>query len=82
MITDLAPYYAWWGVALAAATAWLGLRDRLVAGRLGWLSLLLCLVPLGMVAATGLNGFAGIVGPVWLIVLGVWLGLRRSPAAV
>jgi hypothetical protein len=79
MINDSAPYFAWWGVIVAAAgVAWLALRERLVVRWVGVLSVLAVLAAFGWLAATGLTDFGGIVGPVWLILASVGLARRRA----
>lgn len=79
MINDLGPFLAWWGVAVAAAAmAWLGLRHHLLPGWIGIVSALAALAPAVFLAVTGLTGFAGIVGPLWLLIVSVGLASRRS----
>ena len=79
MFNDSAPYFAWWGVVVAAAgVAWLALRERLVVRWVGVLSVLAVLIAFGWLAATGLTDFGGIVGPVWLILASVGLARRRA----
>jgi hypothetical protein len=77
---------AWWGVAMAAAAiGWLSLRERVLPLWLGVLSALFVVIPLGVLVATGLPGFPGVVDPLWLVITGVGLAvtLRRSvPARV
>lgn len=82
MFLDFGPYIAWWGVAIAAGTfAWLSLRDRLLAFWLGIASAVFALGPIGILVATGLPGFPGVVDPLWLVIvsLGVTFGGRRTP---
>jgi hypothetical protein len=77
MFDDLAPFMAWFGVAVAAgAIAWLALRDKVLPTWLGVVSGLVFLAPAGMLALTGLTGFAGLVGPMWLVVAGIGLTVR------
>ena len=79
MVNDLAPFFAWWGVAIAAAAvAWLALRERLVVRWVGAISVLAALAPLTFLAVTGLTGFAGVVGPVWLLLASVGMARRRA----
>jgi hypothetical protein len=86
MFLDLGPFMAWWGVAMAAAAiGWLSLRERVLPLWLGVLSALFVVIPLGVLVATGLPGFPGVVDPLWLVITGVGLAvtLRRSvPARV
>ncbi len=72
MIDDLAPFFAWWGVAVAAAgVAWLSLRHRLLPRWIGVLSALAFVLPTAFLAITGLTGFAGATGPIWLLVASI-----------
>lgn len=82
MLDDLAPFIAWYGVAMAAAAVtWLSLRERRLPIWIGVVSLLLTLVPVAMLVVTGLSGFPGVVQPLWLIVvsIGLVLALRPTP---
>lgn len=82
MINDLAGFFAWWGVAFAAAClAWMGLREGLVPRWVGIISALGFLVPVAFVVGTGLTGFPGVIGPLWLAVASVGMALRRSTAS-
>jgi hypothetical protein len=79
MLNDSAPYFAWWGVVVAAAgVAWLALRERLVVRWVGVVSVIAVLAAFAWLALTGLTDFAGIVGPVWLILASVGLVRRRA----
>lgn len=79
MLNDSAPYFAWWGVVVAAAgVAWLAFRERLVVRWVGAVSVLAVVAAFVWLAATGLTDFAGIVGPVWLILASVGLLRRRA----
>lgn len=81
MIDDLAPFYAWWGVAVAAAgVAWLGLRHHLLPRWIGALSAIAFLLPTAFLTVTGLTGFAGAPGPVWLLVASIGVARLRVPA--
>jgi hypothetical protein len=78
-LNDTAGWYAWWGVVIAAGCcAWLGLRDRVLPIWLGVLGVLAVLPPLVAMVATGAVAVAGVVGPLWMIVLGVALVLERD----
>jgi hypothetical protein len=79
MINDLAPYMAWWGVAVAAgAVAWLALRERYLPRWMGVVSVLALLPPLALLALSGLTGLPGATAPVWLAVVSVGMAVRRS----
>ena len=79
MLNDSAPYFAWWGVIVAAAgVAWLAFRERLVVRWVGAVSVLAVLAAFAWLAATGLTDFGGVAGPVWLVLASVGLALRRA----
>lgn len=79
MFNDSAPYFAWWGVVVAAAgVAWLAFRERLVVRWVGVVSVLAVLAAFAWLAATGLTDFAGIAGPAWLILASVGMARRRA----
>ena len=79
LIDDLAGYFSWWGVAVAAGCiAWLSFRERLVVRWVGALAVLAALVPLGFLVAAGFTGFAGVITPVFLIPAGIGMALRRE----
>jgi hypothetical protein len=58
--------------------AWLAFRERLVVRWVGAVSVLAVVAAFVWLAATGLTDFAGIVGPVWLILASVGLLRRRA----
>jgi len=79
MLNDSAPYFAWWGVIVAAAgVAWLAFRERLVVRWVGVVSVLAVLATFGWLAATGLTDFGGVAGPAWLVLASIGLALRRA----
>ena len=79
LLDDLAGFFSWWGVAIAAACiAWLSFRDRLVVRWVGALAVLAALVPVGFLLAFGFTGFAGVITPVFLIPAGIGMALRRE----
>lgn len=79
MINDLGPFLAWQGVTLAAAAlSWLSLRDRLLPRWVGVVSALAFLAPIGFLLATGLTGFPGVAGPLWLVIVSLGLAPRHS----
>lgn len=76
MFNDLGPYMAWWGVAMAGiAIAWLALRERALPLWFGVVSALFALPPLALLLITGLPGFPGVVHPLWLLIMGVGMGI-------
>jgi hypothetical protein len=79
MLNDSAPYFAWWGVVVAAAgVAWLAFRERQVVRWVGAVSVLTVVAAFVWLVATGLTDFGGIVGPVWFILASVGLARRRA----
>lgn len=79
LLDDLAGYFSWWGVAVAAGClAWLSFRERLVVRWVGALAVLAALAPLGFLLAFGFTGFAGVITPVFLILAGIGMALRRE----
>lgn len=82
MMDDMFPFMAWYGVAMAAAgMIWLSLRERRLPTWIGILSVLFVVAPVGLLIATALPGFPGVVQPLWLIIvsIGMALSLRRAP---
>ncbi|MEU5097951.1 hypothetical protein [Streptomyces sp. NPDC020996] len=80
MLNDFGSFIGWLGVVVAAgAIAWMALRERTVSRWIGAVSVLPVLVVTGFVSATGLPGFQGIVGPLWLAVAFLGLSFGRSP---
>jgi hypothetical protein len=79
LIDDLAGYFSWWGVAVAAACiAWLSFRERLVVRWVGALGVVTALVPVGLLLAFGFTGISGVVAPLFLIPAGIGMALRRE----
>lgn len=77
MVNDLAPFFAWLGVIVAAgAVAVLALRARVLPRWIGAVSVLAVLPPLGFLLGTGLTGFSGVTGPIWLAVVSAGILLR------
>lgn len=78
LLNDFGSFIGWLGVVIAAgAVAWMGLRERTVARWLGAVSILPVLLVVAMVAGAGVAGFPGLLGPVWLVVLGLGLTLGK-----
>lgn len=79
LLDDLAGFFGWWGVAVAmACLAWLAFRERLVPRWIGAVATLAAVVPLLFLLVFGFTGFAGVITPVALVVVGTGLALRRS----
>ena len=79
LLDDLAGWFSWWGVAIAAACiAWLSFRERLVVRWVGALAVLAALGPVGFLLAFGFTGYAGVVTPVFLVLAGIGMALRRE----
>jgi hypothetical protein len=79
VLNDSAPYFAWWGVVVAAAgVAWLAFRERLVVRWVGAVSVLAVVAAFAWLALTGLTDFGGVVGPIWLVLASLGLALRRA----
>ncbi|WP_411150478.1 hypothetical protein [Streptomyces sp. A30] len=79
MLNDFGGYIGWLGVVVAAgAIAWMSLRERTVSRWIGVLSLLPVLAVTVFAGATGLPGFQGVVGPVWLLIAFTGLAAGRS----
>lgn len=77
MVNDLAPFFSWLGVIVAAgAVAVVSLRHRLLPRWMGVVSVLAVLPALGMLLAFGLTGFVGITGPIWLVAISTGLLVR------
>ena len=79
LLDDLAGYFSWWGVAIAAGCiAWLAFRDRLIPRWVGALGVIALLVPIGFLLGFGFTGISGIITPVFLIPAGIGLALARE----
>lgn len=79
LLDDLAGYFSWWGVAIAAACiAWLSFRERLVVRWVGALAVLAVAVPIGFLLVFGFTGIAGVITPLFLVPAGIGLALRRE----
>lgn len=78
LLNDFGAFIGWLGVVVAAgAVAWMGLRERTVARWLGAFSVLPVLAVVLMSGVGGVAGFPALVGPVWLVVLGLGLVFGR-----
>ncbi|AVZ71141.1 hypothetical protein SLUN_01615 [Streptomyces lunaelactis] len=79
MLNDFGGFIGWLGVVVAAgAVAWMALRERTVSRWIGWVSLVPVLAVVLFAGITGLPGFQGVVGPVWMLVAFLGLALGRS----
>ncbi|WP_106397368.1 hypothetical protein [Actinocorallia populi] len=79
VLNDFGSFIGWLGVIVAAgAIAWMGLRERTVSRWIGAISLLPVLIVAGAVGSTGLPGFQGVIGPVWLTAASLGLAFGRS----
>lgn len=79
LLDDLAGYYSWWGVAIAAAClAVLAFRERLVPRWIGVLGAAAALIPCAFLVVFGFTGFSGVACPVFLVVAGIGLSRMRG----
>lgn len=79
LLDDLAGWFSWWGVAVAAACiAWISFRERLVVRWVGALAVLAALGPAGFLLVFGFTGYAGVIAPVFLVLAGIGMALRRE----
>ncbi len=82
MVHDTAPWFAWWGVLMAAALAVvLAFRSRVLPRWLGVVSALALVPPLVVMVGSGAVAGAGFVAPLWLALASVVVGVRGLPAA-
>jgi hypothetical protein len=71
--------YDWLGVVVAAgAVAWMALRERTVSRWIGLVSVLPVLHTTAVAIGTDVPGTGALLGPLWLVVLGLGLALGRS----
>ncbi|MGH3464096.1 MAG: hypothetical protein ACRDP9_21730 [Kribbellaceae bacterium] len=81
MIHDTAPWFAWWGVVIAAGLlAWLSFTRRVVPLWLGVFSAVAVVPPVLIMALTGAVAIAGLIGPIWLAAASVVVAVRGLPA--
>jgi hypothetical protein len=79
MLCDFGAWIGWLGVVVAAAAvAWMGLRERTVSRWIGIVSLLPVIQTTAMVLGMGVPGVAALLGPIYLVVLGIGLAFGRS----
>jgi hypothetical protein len=79
LLDDLAGWFSWWGVAVAAGCiAWLSFRERLIVRWVGALGALALLGPLAFLLAFGFTGYAGVVAPVFLVLAGIGMSRARE----
>ncbi len=80
-LLDFGPLLGWWGAMVSAAcVAYVALRERLLARWLGIVSIVLVVLPLVPVLATGLPGIVGLAMPIWLLIASVGLSASRRAA--
>jgi hypothetical protein len=83
MLNDFGAYLGWVGVLVAAGgIVWMSFAERTVSRWIGAVSVLAIVPPLGFLVVTGLPGFPGVVGGLWLAVAGFGLAFGRSSAAM
>jgi hypothetical protein len=79
LFDDLAGFFSWFGVAVAAGClAWLAFRERLLARWVGALFALMAIFPAVLLVAFGFAGFAGVICPVLLIPATIGMALARE----
>ncbi len=79
MLCDFGAWIGWLGVVItAAAIAWMGLRERTVSRWIGIVSLLPVIQTTAMVAGMGVPGVPALLGPIYLVVLGIGLAFGKS----
>lgn len=81
MLNDFGSYIGWLGTMVAAgAVAYMAFREKTISRWIGAVSALLLLPVVVFVTATGLPGFPGVVGGLWLLVASLGLTFGKSPA--
>jgi hypothetical protein len=79
LLNDFGAYIGWLGVVVSAgAVAWMAFRERTVSRWIGVVSVLPVLQTTLMVAGMGVPGVPALLGPLWLLVVGLGLSLGRS----
>ena len=79
LLCDFGAWIGWLGVVIAAgAIAWMGLRERTVSRWIGIVSLLPVVQTTAMVVGLGVPGVPALLGPVYLVVLGIGLAFGKS----
>ena len=79
MLADFGAWIGWLGViVVAAAVAWMGLRERTVSRWIGVVSLLPVVQTTAMVVGLGVAGVPALLGPLYLVVLGLGLTFGKS----
>ena len=84
VLNDFGSFIGWFGIIISAGgVCFMSLSEGVLSRWLGWMSLPACAVVAGFAITTGLPGFAGVVGPVWLVLafLAISLGkcIRTPP---
>jgi hypothetical protein len=79
LLDDLAGYFGWWGVTVFfGAVVVLAFRERLIARWVGGIAVLAVVVPVIFLVAFGFPGFAGLIGPVLLVVVATGIAFQRA----
>ena len=82
MLNDFGAYIGWLGTMVAAgAIAYMAFREKTVSRWIGVVSCLPLLPVIVFVVATGLPGFPGVVGGLWLLVMSLGLTFGKSAVA-
>lgn len=76
IVHDTAPWFAWWGVLVAAAlVAFVALAGQGFPRWLGVLSIAALAMPTAVMAGSGAVAAAGFVGPLWLVAFSTLVAL-------
>jgi hypothetical protein len=79
VLNDFGAFIGWLGVVIAAgAVAWMAFRERTVSRWIGAVSLVPVLAVTAFAVLTGLPGFPGMVGPLWMVVAFAGLAFGKS----
>ena len=79
ILNDFGAFIGWLGVVIAAgAVAWMAFRERTVSRWIGAVSLVPVLAVTAFAVLTGLPGFPGMVGPLWMVIAFAGLAFGKS----
>lgn len=82
ILTDFGAYLPWFAMVVAAyAVAWMAFAERLVSRPLGAVSAVFAVGLTALTFGTGVPGLPATLMPMWLVILGIWLTIGRSPIA-